>query len=126
MRKLRSFRWWGLYALMPLAVALTVLDDDAPFSETWRLGFLAAIAVVICVLAVRWAERNRELMERDGADALVSYRPLAGVIEATDAAPPAQEPPKAGRERLVFGYDPLAYPPVANSRPDDASGESSS
>jgi len=125
MRKLRNLRWWGLFALVPLTVALMVLDDESPFSQTWRLVILAAIVVVICVLAVAWAERNPELMEREGADALVSHRPLPGTIEAMGAKPSAQESPKTGHRRSVFGYDPLAFPPVTNSRPDDASDESS-
>jgi hypothetical protein len=126
MRRFRRFRWWGFFALVPLTVVLMVLDDDAPMSETWHYLLLAAIVVAVCVLALAWTERNPELIEREGADALVSYRPLPGTIEAMGAKPPAQESPKAGRVRLVFGYDPLASPPVANSRPDDASGESSS
>jgi hypothetical protein len=126
MRKSRSLRWWGLFALIPLTVALMVLDDEAPFSEMWRLVLLAAIVVVICVLAIAWAERNPGLMEREGADALVSYRPLPGTIEAMGAETPAQGAPKAVPQRLIFGYDPMASPPVANNRSDDASGESSS
>ena len=124
MQRLRRLGWWGLFALIPLTVALMVFDYEAPFSEMWHLVLLAAIVVVICVLAVAWAERNFELMEREGADALISYRPLPGTIEAMGAEPPAQEAPKAGRRRLVFGYDPMAFPPVTNNRPDDASGES--
>ena len=126
MRKFRRLRWWGLFALMPLTVALIVLDDEAPFSETWHLVLLAAIVVVICVLAVAWAERNAELMEREGADALVSYRPLPGTIEAMGAEPVAQEPLKVGHRRFVSGYGPMASPPVAHSGPEDAAGESPS
>lgn len=126
MRKFRSLRWWGLFALIPLTVALMVLDDEALFSETWHLVLLAAIAVAICVLAVAWAERNSGLMEREGADALVSYRPLPGTLEAMGADPVAQEPLRAGQRRFVPGYGPMYGPPVANSRPEDASGELSS
>ena len=43
MRRFRSLRWWGLFALIPLTVALMVLDDEASFSQTWRLVLLAAI-----------------------------------------------------------------------------------
>lgn len=124
MRKLRRLRWWGLFALIPLTVALMVFDYAVPFSEMWRLVLLAAIVMVICVLAVAWAESNFDLIQREGADALISYRPLPGTIEAMGAEPLAQEASKAGRRRLVFGYDPMAFPPVANNRPDDASGES--
>jgi len=125
MRKFRRPRWWGLYALIPLTVALLVLDDEAPFSEVWRLVLLAGIVLVICVLAVAWAERNFGLMEREGADALISYRPLPGTIEAMGADPVAQEPLKAGQRRFVPGYGPMYGPAVANSGPEDASGGSS-
>jgi hypothetical protein len=126
MRRLRRLGWWALFALIPLTLALIVFDDEAPLSETWHLVLLAAIVAVICVLAVGWAERNPELMEREGADALVSYRPLPGTLEAMGAKPVAQEPLEAGSRRLVFGYDPMAYPPVTHSRSDDAAEESPS
>jgi hypothetical protein len=126
MRKLRSLRWWGLFALIPLTVVLMALDDEAPFSEVWRLVLLGGIVVVICVLAVAWAERNPELMEREGVDALVSYRPLPGTIEVMGAAPGVRDPRKAGQRRFVSGYGPMYDPSVANSRPDDASSDLSS
>jgi hypothetical protein len=79
MRRLRQeLKWWGLFALMPLTVVLIVLDDEAPLSQTWRLILLGGIAVVICALALRWVERNPELVERAGADSLTNYRPLYG------------------------------------------------
>jgi hypothetical protein len=124
MQNFRRLGWGGLFALVPLAVAMIVLDDAAPFSRIWHFVLLGAIVVVICVLAVVWSERNSGLMEREGADALVGYCPLPGTIGAMGAQPPAQDSPKSGRERLVFGYDPLAFPPVANNRPDDAATES--
>jgi hypothetical protein len=125
MWKLRSLRWWGLFALIPLTVALMVLDDEAPFSEVWRLILLAGIVVVICVLAIAWTERHAGLVEREGVDALVSYRPLPGTIEAMGAVPPAQESTSARRRSLVVDYDPMAFPPVANNRPDAAPQEPS-
>jgi hypothetical protein len=126
MRKLRRLRWWGLFALIPLTAALMVLDDDAPMSETWRLILLGGIVVVICVLAVAWTERNAGLVEREGVDAMINYRPLPGTIEAMGAEPSAQESLKAGQRRLVVDFDPMACPPVANNRPNDALSESSS
>jgi hypothetical protein len=104
MRKPWRLRWWGLFALIPLTVALMVLDDEAPFSQTWRLVLLGAIAVVICVLAAAWAERNPDLIEREGADAFIGYRPLPGTIEAmggTEAG--ARESFVAGHRRFVSG-----------------------
>jgi len=126
MRRFRSFRWWGLFALVPLAVAMMVLDDEAPFSQTWRLVLLGAIAVVICVLAAAWAERNPDLIEREGADAFIGYRPLPGTIEAmggTDAEVVARESLVAGHRRFVSGYASLDYPSVRHGGPDDAAEE---
>ena len=124
MRKRRNLRWWGLFALAPLTVALIVFDDATRLSETGHLILLAAIAVVICVLAVVWAERNPELMEREGADALICYLPLPGTIEAADGEPAAPAPLKDGRHRFVSGYAPMAFPPVAHSGPRATAGES--
>jgi hypothetical protein len=64
-------------------------------------------------------------VEREGVDSLITYRALPGTIEAMGAEPPAQEPPRAWRRRLVVDYDPMAYPPVANNRPDDGPEEPS-
>jgi hypothetical protein len=126
MRKVRRLGWWGLFALMPLTVVLIVLDYKAPLSGTWHLVLLAATVAAICVLAIAWAERNPELMEREGADALIGYLPLPGTIEAVDGEPAVQEPLKAGRHRFVSGYDPMTSPPVVHRRLRDAVGESPS
>ena len=126
MRRCRSFRWWGLFALLPLAVALMVLDDEAPFSQMWRLVVLGAIAVVICALAAAWAERNPDLIEREGADAFIGYRPLPGTIEAmgaTAAEAVARKSLVAGRRRFISGYAPPDYRPVGHGGPDDAAEE---
>jgi hypothetical protein len=126
MRRFRSFRWWGLFALLPLAVAMMVLDDEAPFSQMWRLFLLGAIAAVICVLAAAWAERNPDLIEREGADAFIGYRPLPGTIEAmgaTEAEGVSREPFMAGHRRFISGYTPLDYPPIRHGEPDDAAEE---
>jgi membrane-anchored protein YejM (alkaline phosphatase superfamily) len=63
MGKLRLSKWWGLYALLPLLIALIVIDDDAAMSGTWHLIFLAGIVVAICALALSWANRHPQLLE---------------------------------------------------------------
>ena len=30
-------KWWGLYALVPLMMALIVIDADGAMSQTWHL-----------------------------------------------------------------------------------------
>lgn len=88
MRRLRQeLKWWGLYALLPLTVVLIVLDEDASLPPTWRLILLAGIVVMICLLALRWIERNSELVEREGADGAVSTRPLL-ITNASGGAEP--------------------------------------
>lgn len=118
MRLFRRFRWWGLFALLPLIVALIVLDDDAPFSVGWHYLALAAIVALICALAIRWVERHSELMEREGADALVTDRSLIGALDEQKPEQVAPDPLQPGCRRSVFGYDSLASPPVINSRSD--------
>ncbi len=80
MSKLRLSEWWGLYALLPLMVALMVVDDDAAMSQTWHLILLAGIAVAICALALAWVDRHPRLVERGGAG-----RP--SVADSGDVAP---------------------------------------
>lgn len=116
MRKHRSLRWCGLFALVPLAIGLIVLDDDARLSETWHLVVLAAIALLICGLALSWSESNSELMEREGVDALITYRPFLGAAGTSDATPAGREPGQAEASELRLAYDPLASPPVGHSR----------
>lgn len=118
MRLSRRLRWWGLFALLPLIVALIVLDDDAPFPMGWHYLALAAIAALVCALAIRWVERNSELMEREGADSLVAYRPLLGAPDEERPEQVAPDPQPTGRGRSMFGYDAMASPPVINSRSD--------
>ena len=117
MRRLRrELRWWGLYALIPLMVALIVLDDDAPLTKTWHMILLGAIAVVICMVALIWVEREQELVEREGADALVTYRPLPGTLEGMDTEPAYPEQRKEGSYTFVSEYDPLSRPPISHGR----------
>ena len=66
MGKLRLSKWWGLYALVPLMIALMVIDVDAAMSQTWHLILLAGIVCVVCALALSWVDRNPRLVERGG------------------------------------------------------------
>ena len=66
MGKFRFSKWWGLYALLPLMVALIVIDDDADMSQTWHLILLAGIVYIVCALALSWVDRNPLLVERAG------------------------------------------------------------
>jgi len=106
-------------------VGLMVLDDDTPMSETGHLVLLAAIAVLICVLAVAWAERNHELVEREGADALVAYRPLPGTLEAMDPEAASPEQRRVVSSTFISEYDPLSCPPISHSRSEEVAEESS-
>ncbi len=108
MRTSRKFRWWGLYALIPLMIGLIALDDDMPMSETRHLVLLAAIAAVICGLALAWIERNARLVETDGLDGLSTYRVLLDTAEGASAEPVVQETfrtqdrtPAPGRDAAV-------------------------
>jgi hypothetical protein len=119
MRRLGGeLRWWGLFALIPLMVILIALDD-ASFTQTWHLVLLGVVAVVICVLAAAWVERNRDLVEREGADSLTNYRVLPGTIDATNAGLVTEKPHKTESRMQMFGYDPLDFPPVSHSSSDD-------
>ena len=60
-------KWLGLYALLPLMVALMLIDINADMSETWRRILLAAIVLVVCALALAWVDRHPLLVERSGA-----------------------------------------------------------
>jgi len=66
MGKLRISEWWGLYALVPLMIALIVIDVDGVMAQTWHLILLAGIACTVCALAVAWVDRNPWLVERGG------------------------------------------------------------
>ena len=67
MGKPRLSKWLGLYALLPLMVALMVIDDGADMSQTWHLILLVGIAVAVCALALSWIDRHPRLVERGGA-----------------------------------------------------------
>ena len=57
MGKLQLSKWWGLYALVPLMIALMVIDVDAAMSQTWHRILLAGIVFVVCALALSWVDR---------------------------------------------------------------------
>ncbi len=100
MRRLRQeLKWWGLFALIPLAVTLIVLDDFAPLTPSWRLSLLAGIAVVICLLALRWVERNPGLMAGEGTDAEVVSRTLLVINERGPAEPVVRGYPAGDAEQ---------------------------
>ena len=66
MGKLRFSKWWGLYALVPLMIALMIVDVDAAMSQTWHLILLAGIVYAVCALALSWVDRHPRLVERGG------------------------------------------------------------
>jgi hypothetical protein len=72
--KLHLSKWWGLYALVPLMIALMVIDADGAMSQTWHLILLAGIVCTVCALALAWVDKNPRLVERDGkgSDPIVS------------------------------------------------------
>ena len=51
MGKQRLSKWWGLYALVPLMIALMVIDFDGAMAQTWHLILLAGIVCIVCALA---------------------------------------------------------------------------
>jgi hypothetical protein len=55
--------WLPFYLLFPLAAALLFLDDAGQMSDIWRSVILGATAILICVLALIWVERNPGLAE---------------------------------------------------------------
>jgi hypothetical protein len=117
MRKHRSLRWCGLFALFPLAIGLIVLDNDARLPETWHLVLLSAIAMLICGLALIWSERNSELIEREGVDARVTYRLFSGSAGTWRTLPASSEPNRAEAPVRRLSYDPLSAQPVDDSKP---------
>jgi len=66
MGKLHLSKWWGLYALVPLMIALMVIDDDAAMSQTWHRILLAGIVFLVCALALSWVDKHPRLVERGG------------------------------------------------------------
>jgi hypothetical protein len=62
-RKHRLLRWLPFYLLFPLVAVLLFLDDEGQMSDTWRAVILGATAILVCVLALIWIERNPGLVE---------------------------------------------------------------
>jgi hypothetical protein len=105
MGKLRFSKWWGLYALVPLMIALMVIDVDGAMSQTWHLILLAGIAYIVCALALSWVERNPLLVE-------------LGEFGGKDGDPAAPAPRVA--RRLYTGVeDEWAFVPIRHSGMDD-------
>jgi hypothetical protein len=94
MGKLHLSKWWGLYALVPLMIALMVIDVDAGMSQTWHLILLAGIVCAVCALAISWVDRNPWLVERGGKGSdptisapYVARRLYTGVEDERESAP---------------------------------------
>ncbi len=51
-------KWWGLYALFPLTVALLVFEHVTSLSPRGHAGLLMVIVLVIGVLARDWVGHN--------------------------------------------------------------------
>ena len=73
----RELKWWGLFVLLPLTAALIVLDDDVPLTHAWHMVLLGGIVLVVCLLALRWVERNARLVEHGDADPIFAKRPAS-------------------------------------------------
>ena len=94
MGKLRFSKWLGLYALVPLMIALMVIDVDALMSQTWHLILLAGIVCAVCALALSWVDRNPWLVERGGKGSdptisapYVARRLYTGVADEWESVP---------------------------------------
>ena len=105
MGKLRFSKWWGLYALVPLMIALMVIDDDAAMSETWHLILLAGIVYIVCALAHSWVDRNPRLVE-------------LGEFGGTDSDP-AVSAPRVARRLYVSVVDEWESVPIRHSGMDN-------
>ncbi len=102
----REARWWSLFMLVPLMVVLMLLDDDAPLTQAMRMILLGLIMVIICGLAWRWVERHHNLVEREGADAWIAYRPLYDTLNEEPQKLFVPEPEHGQRRVTLPGGDP--------------------
>lgn len=118
----RRFRWWGLYALIPLMIGLIVLDDVVPMTETGHLVLLAAIALVTCGLALAWMERNARFVETDGLDGLSPYRVLLDTAADPSAEPAVREAPLAREKLPAAERDAAVRPPARQTMAEGARG----
>ena len=105
MGKLRLSKWWGLYALGPLMIALMVIDVDAAMSQTWHLILLAGIVYIVCALAISWVDRHPLLVE-------------LGELSGTDRDPAASAP-RVARRLYVSVVDEWESVPIRHSGMDD-------
>ena len=105
MGKLHLSKWWGLHALVPLMIALMVIDADGAMSQTWHLILLAGIVYIVCALALSWVDRNPRLVERAG-------------LGLGDSEPAAPAPPVA-RRLYTAVEDEWAFVPIRHSGMDD-------
>ena len=94
MGKLHLSKWWGLYILVPLMIALMVIDADGAMSQTWHLILLAGIVCTVCALALVWVDKNPRLVERGGkgSDPTISAPHIArrlytGVADEWESVP---------------------------------------
>lgn len=108
MDKPRRSKWLGLYALLPLMIALMVIDDDAALSQTWHLILLAGIAVAICALALSWVDRHPRPVERGGAG-------LPSVADSGDVASAM----RVVRRLHVAGEGECQFAPIRHNGMDD-------
>ena len=105
MGKLRFSKWWGLYALVPLMIALMVIDVDAAMSQTWHLILLAGIVYGVCALTLSWVDEHPRLVERSE-------------LGGKDSDPAAPAPP-VGRRLYTGLEDEWASVPIRHSGRDD-------
>ena len=61
--------WWGLYALVPISVALLYVSAKVKAGETVHMILLLAVAVAVPILALLWSESHADLMGSEGVDA---------------------------------------------------------
>ena len=94
MIKLHLSKWWGLYALVPLMIALMVIDDDGAMSQTWHFILLAGIVCTVCALAIAWVDRHPVLVEHGGKGSdptlsapYVTRRLYVGVADEWESVP---------------------------------------
>jgi len=105
MGKLRFSKWWGLYALVPLMIALMIVDVDAAMSQTWHLILLAGIVYAVCALALSWVDKHPRLVERGG-------------FGGADSEPTAPTPYVARRLHAAFA-DEWESVPIRHNGTDD-------
>jgi hypothetical protein len=120
MRVSRRYRWWGLYALIPLMIGLMVLDAVAPMTETEHRVLLTAIALVTCGLALAWIERNARCVETDGLDVLSTYRVLLDTAAGPSAEPVVREAPLARDTLPAAERDTAVRSPAGQTMPEGA------